>query len=96
MTEFNNQIAALRRRFLDRTEGDLVTLVAAVERGDFEQIRSISHRIAGIAGVFGFPELGAKARFIEDALELGAPEEIMRPLYASLLCAIRSSLAEER
>ena len=63
----------LRRRFAGRADGELRRLTDAIDRGDAEEIASISHRLAGNAGVFGFHQLGDAAKEVEDALDHGAP-----------------------
>lgn len=94
MSDFDGRMAALRRQFLERTRLDLALFLAATKLGDAAEIRSISHRIAGIAGVFGYAELGRKARSVEDALDRGAPVPEMNQLYAAVVDAIGSCLTE--
>lgn len=64
---FDERMAALRERFLERAASDRVALAAAGEAGDFAAIRDLAHRLAGVAGTLGFPEISVLARALEDA-----------------------------
>lgn len=61
-------LAALRVRFLDRCRRDLRRLEDGV-RG--EELDLLVHRLAGIAGVFGFPEVSEIAGRIDRARSEG-------------------------
>ncbi len=81
-------LEALRRRFLARVRRDLATLGTALdafERGDrpveevHAEMRAILHRLAGSAGSFGWPEIGARAAELEELLG-DTPEDWLDPL----------------
>ena len=74
MNDFDQRMAALRARFARRCPSDAAALRAACTARDRAELRRILHAVAGNAGVFGYPELSASARRIEEALEGGAPE----------------------
>ncbi len=70
-------LEALRSRFLQRVRGDLAALgeaLDAFEGGDrpaeevHAEMRTILHRLAGSAGSFGWPEIGIRARHLEERL----------------------------
>lgn len=83
MSAFDDRLAALRARFLARAADDHAALTAARDAGDREAIRSIAHSLAGGAGIFGFPEVSAAARALEEA-----DEEDVRPRLAHLLALL--------
>ncbi|MGK6354658.1 Hpt domain-containing protein [Sphingomonas sp. DT-207] len=80
MSDFDDRLAGLRARFLARAADDHAALAAAREAGDREAIQRIVHSLAGGAGIFGFPEISAAARAVEEA-----GEEDVRPRLAHLL-----------
>lgn len=69
MSEFDDRLTELRARFLARAADDYAALRAARDAGDCETIRRIAHSLAGGAGIFGFPEISAAARVVEEADE---------------------------
>lgn len=81
-------LEALKARFLVRCGEDRARLAEAAAAGDADALKSLSHKLAGAAGTFGFPELSAAAMAVEDALDAGdapGPE---------LLAALDARLAE--
>ena len=78
MNDFEQRMATLKARFIERAAADRGALADAWTARDAEAIRRISHSLAGNAGMFGFPELSATARELEEALEKPAPEEQLR------------------
>lgn len=74
MNDFDQRMAALRARFAGRCPTDAAALRAACTARDRAEMRRILHAVAGNAGVFGYPDLSASARRIEDAIEREAPE----------------------
>ncbi|HEU4683175.1 MAG TPA: PAS domain S-box protein [Nitrospira sp.] len=57
----------LRPRFLSNRLLDISALKTALEQQDFGQIRMIGHQIKGLAGSYGFHEIGAVGQAIEQA-----------------------------
>ncbi len=92
MSDFPAQMAALRLRFLARAEEELPQLLTAAERRDAEQIRLISHRLAGIAAIFGFPAVGRAASGVEDALDADAPPAEFDRHCEALVAELRAAL----
>lgn len=62
-------LEALRRQFLDRCRADHDRL-AKLEPGE-EEAALITHRLAGAAGAFGFPDLGSIAAEIDVRIRNG-------------------------
>ena len=95
MTDFQDRMAVLRQQFLVRTEGDMTLFVAAMARGDLAAIRSISHRLAGIAGIFGCHGLGTAAREVEEVLDRRRPQSEIERSGAALVDQFRLLLTTE-
>ena len=77
MSDAEAAIAALKARFLTRAADDLAMLrrwSAAGARADQAHQR-IVHRLAGAAGTFGFAEVSALAKRVEDSLAEGVAAE---------------------
>lgn len=66
---------ALRAKFLQRCEEDLVVVRAGAADSSF---KLVIHRLAGVAPMFGFDALGQAALEIDDELCAGrAPEQAL-------------------
>jgi len=61
------EIARRRPLFLDNRRQDLERMQDAIERGDYEIIRTMGHRIKGLAGSYGFPDIGLAGAQLEQA-----------------------------
>lgn len=66
---FDERMAALRERFLERARNDATELAAAERAGDGGAVRSIAHKLAGVAGTLGFPQISVMAREVEEAAD---------------------------
>jgi HPt (histidine-containing phosphotransfer) domain-containing protein len=70
--------------FADRLPGISRELAAAVATLDYTQVAILAHRLKGVAGGYGFSELGAaaaqleQAAVAEDASEVGAAWTLVR------------------
>lgn len=95
-----NASDAMRNAFLRRLNDDLFALVmhrAALSSGStssdtLDDIRTISHGLAGAGGTFGFPEISGLAGALEDAIVgdrrgFGSVENIRTALDRLLACA---------
>ena len=58
-------------RFAARAGEHEAALQAAIAADDREAIASQAHRLAGIAGMFGQPQVGEAAARLEDIVEAG-------------------------
>lgn len=63
----SDPMAAFRQRFVERCREEL----QVVRSGDDAQLRAAAHRIAGLAGTVGFPELSLLAGRVDDQLSGG-------------------------
>ena len=88
MSEFEERMAALRARFIERARHDHQALGEALSAQDLAAIRHVAHGLSGIAGMFGHEAIGTAAATVEDLAE--APPETADA--ASLDKAVRSLL----
>lgn len=73
----HERLQMLQDRFVERAQGDIQTLCKFADRIDRHQLvkhdlvgcYQLLHRMAGSAGTFGLPELGAAARVIEKQIQ---------------------------
>lgn len=63
----DEEIARRRPLFLDNRRQELKRLQDAIEQGDDEFIRITGHRIKGLAGSYGFPDIGLAGAQLEQA-----------------------------
>jgi len=63
----DSTLQLMRPRFLQKREHDIAALHAAIDKGNFEQIRTIGHRIKGLAGSYGLDLIGQIGGAIEQA-----------------------------
>lgn len=73
----------LRRRrpaFLANRRTDLTLMQDALVQGDYDAIRTTGHRMKGLAGSFGFPDIGALGQRLEQAARSRDREAIRREL----------------
>lgn len=69
MTAFEERMKALRRRFQDRAADAHRRIVRALDPLDQAELRIVSHQLAGIAAIFGHPQVGDAAERVEAALD---------------------------
>lgn len=67
VTEACDPLAPLRRRFINRLIDDRATLAGGVEVSE-NAVVAIAHRLAGLAGTLGYPEISSAAKALEAAL----------------------------
>lgn len=58
-------LAKLRVRFCERARGDADGLAAALADSDHLRIEALAHGLAGAAGLFGFADIGVRAKRID-------------------------------
>lgn len=99
--QMNAAIQAVRDRFVGTLEDRILLLEAAASalradpaRSDaFDAIRRESHKIAGLAGTIGFPEIGDQARAIDAALVRGGVSwQQLEPQLEDLMMAMEDQL----
>jgi HPt (histidine-containing phosphotransfer) domain-containing protein len=62
--------------YLDNRLKDIDALLASLDQGDYETIRSIGHKMKGSGGGYGFDGITDIGRAIEEAAKNGHREEI--------------------
>lgn len=71
----NEALEALRLRFVARCAEDRAAIAEAAAAGDADRLKYLSHKLSGAAGTFGYAQLSAAARDVEDQLDVGeAPD----------------------
>ncbi|RZJ32538.1 MAG: hypothetical protein EON85_00730 [Brevundimonas sp.] len=83
-------LAEIRVRFRERALADADTLSAALKGGDNGQIEALAHGLAGAAGIFGFTDVSALAKAVDQRFadgETPSPAQI-----EALIAAIRRDM----
>jgi two-component system sensor histidine kinase/response regulator len=75
-------IADLVPRYLENRRREIGLLNAALESGDFAQIRQLAHGMKGSGAGYGFPELTALGRRLEAAAIRGEESQVQEALRA--------------
>lgn len=65
-------LAPLRAKFAGRLTAEVETLRTALTRRDRETIIDRAHKLAGLAGMLGAPEVGEAALQLEETARSGA------------------------
>jgi HPt (histidine-containing phosphotransfer) domain-containing protein len=71
----DNDLKDLIPKFLSNREKDMEEMMSAYEGDDFDTICSVSHKIAGNAGGYGFDAMGDIAREMEHESKDGKDKE---------------------
>jgi HPt (histidine-containing phosphotransfer) domain-containing protein len=82
----------LRGRFRGRLVADRLPLGEALQTGDRDALRFVCHRIAGAAGMFGYPALSARASEVECRVDEGAEADALESVTRQLLREIDEAL----
>ena len=70
------ELDGLSRKFLHNRQRDLRALASALAAHDWTTIQTIGHRIKGLAGSYGFEDVGAIRSRLEQAAGEQAPDRI--------------------
>ena len=101
MAAAKSRLSELAAKFLDRTDGDIVTMRAGLERlggGDtrpISEIRHLAHRMVGTGATLGFESLSEGARSIEVLTEGCPPGQMPDEQFRAQLAAALDALAGE-
>ncbi|MBI4002958.1 MAG: response regulator, partial [Nitrospira defluvii] len=82
------EIQQRRPQFLEHRRKDLGAMRQAAARQDYEAIRTMGHRIKGVAGSYGFPDIGTVGQRLEQsarARDLAAIHREIEQLAAILV-----------
>ena len=64
--------------YIEHRRGDVRHLLAALEKGNYERIRTLGHNMKGTAVAFGLREISHISRCREQAAADRRPEEVRR------------------
>lgn len=62
--------------YLENRRKDIAEMAAALERGDFETIRFLGHKMKGTGGGYGFDRITEIGEALEDAAKRSQTQEI--------------------
>ena len=88
--EIKRELEILVPRFLANCQKSISAMRAALPQGDFEQVRTIGHKLKGAGGGYGFPAITDFGARIEEAAEArdGAAIAVCLDEYAAYLASI--------
>ena len=95
-------VAELIPAYLENRQTDLKALVQALDSLNYERVRILGHNLKGSGGAFGFPEITAIGKLLEQSAKDKAAERIrmqiddLANLLAGLSQAQASNLTVER
>lgn len=81
----------LAKSFQDSLQESAEELEAALEAQDPKQVGALAHRLAGVAATYGFRDLGAHARQLDQALRSEFALEALRLPLANLRDSLRAA-----
>lgn len=90
MSDFGDRLAALRQRFLVRAAEDAAAIETDMAAGAWDDVGQRAHRLAGNAGLFGFPDITHDARALEEAIDEDARDEQLIALATTLIAKLRA------
>jgi len=88
MSPLDDKLAELRARFVRRSADAVAAIDRATAEGDREALIERAHAIAGIAGLFGFGEIGAAALDLEECGRAGGDIEAAASRLRAMLVAL--------
>jgi HPt (histidine-containing phosphotransfer) domain-containing protein len=66
---FDERLRAIVPAYLEGRRRDMLAVLAALDKGDYEQIRTVGHKMRGSGTGYGFPEITAIGQRLELAAE---------------------------
>ena len=88
MSDPGGKLAELGRKFAARAREDRAALAQAMAEGDRTALRDQAHKLAGIAPMVGYPQVGEAALALEMAVEegadIGAPARVLDAALAAI------------
>ncbi len=82
--EISKELMDLIPLYKEETQKNLQNLMQAIENKDYEQIRSMSHKIKGSGGSYGFKRITELAKQIEDLAKTNSSIESIKKVYFEL------------
>lgn len=96
MTDLAARMAELGARFAGRAEGEANEITALMTADDRAGLAERAHKLAGTAGMFGHPQVGAAALALETAAESGADYRACGAALIGLLGALAAGSSASR
>ena len=84
----DQKMEMLRQRFHQRAASDRAEIAQALRQGDYPQLLRLAHGLAGIAAIFGYGEVSARASALEDGVEREFDREALAELGGALIEAL--------
>ena len=81
--EDSPEFQALAQKFIDEIPSRINEIAEAEQEQRWSDVGKLAHKLKGVGGTFGYPELSEMACFIEDAIKNDCLQEI-KPLISSL------------
>jgi HPt (histidine-containing phosphotransfer) domain-containing protein len=82
------KLAELERRFVEQAGEHRQAIAGAVAAGNRQELAERAHKLAGIAGMFGQPDIGAAALALEETAESGSDPQPAAARLIDLLGAL--------
>lgn len=90
MADPEGQMALLRERFHARANTDRAAILMALDAGDRAALLRLAHGLAGVAGIFGYADVSAKAAAVEEAVEVGETGDALMRKGVALIAALEA------
>jgi PAS domain S-box-containing protein len=68
-TKLDDRLRAIVPSYLEARRRDILTVLTALDNADYEQIRTVGHKMRGSGAGYGFPEISAIGERLEFAAE---------------------------
>ena len=88
MSDAEAQTQKLRQRFHERAASDRSAIISALEAGDRSRLLHLAHGLAGVAGIFGYADIGGHASALEEALDAGVGDVAVKEFGQALIEAL--------
>lgn len=85
MSDFESRMQALRQRFIGEAVAEAAGIESDAAALAWNEVRDRSHRMAGRAGIFGYPDLTDRARKLEEAIDADLPRATLESLVVDLV-----------
>ena len=88
MSPLDDKLSELRARFVRRSADEIAEIDRAMAERDRPALIERAHAIAGIAGLFGFGEIGTAAAELEEKGRAGGDVEAAAARLRAMLSAL--------
>ena len=88
MSDAEAQMQKMRQRFHERAASDRSVIISALEAGDRSRLLHLAHGLAGVAGIFGYADIGGHASALEEALDASVGDAAVKEFGQALIEAL--------